>query len=529
MYRKTKAKTKSQSFDRKNYKKDESKEIAKEKYNDPNWYTAAGQLLKDVASLSFNNALGVNSLVKYENDDGDYSLNNVSLTVPGIMAIHTAPSFGISENGSSALNLAAKNFYTWIRHQNSGHVNYDSPDLMLYFGAMDSIYALIAHFMRAYGVARVYSQVNRYVGDPMLTAMGFNPDDLRKNLADFRAFINMIITKVSAFCTPITMTMYKRHFWMYSGIYKDESSVKSQVYMYVPGILWKYSEMSGTGQLQAVAAGDIYNQTSGLGPNTWSVASWEVFANSLISALVASEDINIMSGDILKAYGREGLWSLTTIPEDYAVVPVFSQEVLDQIHNTKFAGNFPVATLDLSVEPTASLNRLGVIQSPSIGDGALYFQPQFRNAAHLGFDPIVDLKDDNPTPEQVMVATRNELMGKSSAVTASGSTNVVTTLTTAGSDICTYAVIYVLSAGTLNTSLQYLSMRGSFNATSVTPLWRFNKAPLRLQMDSDNSITILGEIDNYTVISFEDIKKIHDTAILSLLGVPFLGTGNTVK
>lgn len=505
-------------------KEKETDKVRDEKYNDPSWYVANGQLLKDFASLSFNNALGAKSRIGYHPYDATYPGQDFVYTSPGIMSIYTAPAVGISSDGSSAINLAAKNFYTWIRHQNSGHVNYDSPDLVMYFGAMDSIYSLLAAMIRAYGTARAFSQVNRYIGDAMLSAQGFNPTDIRANLADFRGYINMVITKVSAFCTPITMAMFKRHFWMYSGIYRDEDVVKSQNYMYVPAVLWKYVETEGPGHLDPILAfasvGDrvnysvkTYNQVKSL-------------MDSLLAAIVSSEDINIMSGDILKAYGRENLWTLSMVPEDYVVFPVYSEEVLDQIHNTTFAGDVPVATLDLTTTPTCSLNRLGVIQDPEVGDGSIYFVPQFLNSAQLGYDAIIDMHKDEPTPEDVIVASRNILTAKINSIV--GSSNNVAQLTGCGSDICLFASVFTTNAmGTGIDSVRVFTNQNPYSNTILGKLSAFNKYPRTVTVDQSTlGVSLVGEIDNYTVVSHDDVQRMHDTAVLSLLGVPFLGTGS---
>lgn len=108
-----------------------------DKANDPKWYIVNGQLAKDVASFSFNNALGASFEI------GTHGLTTLvqpkKYSLPGIMTIPYVPSIGYSADGTSAANIAAKNFYSFVRHQNSGHANYDSPDLMMYLMAMDSI------------------------------------------------------------------------------------------------------------------------------------------------------------------------------------------------------------------------------------------------------------------------------------------------------------------------------------------------------------------------------------------------------
>lgn len=57
-------------------------EVKEEKYNDPSWYVANGQLLKDFASLSFNNALGARSRISFNTYDATYLANTMTYTAP---------------------------------------------------------------------------------------------------------------------------------------------------------------------------------------------------------------------------------------------------------------------------------------------------------------------------------------------------------------------------------------------------------------------------------------------------------------
>lgn len=388
--------------DRSKDKVEETKEF-KAKCNDPSWYIREGQLAKDVASFSFNNALGNVVTLDADNSGGDRPIAGLDYTVPGIMRIHTMPAVGVSVNGSSPINIAAKNLYSWVRHANSGHSNYDSPDMILYLMAMDSIYAFIWHLQRAYGTARVYSQKNRYIGDALLHAMGFVPDDVRRNLSDFRSYINMLIVKASAFATPTTMSIFKRHTWMYSGVFKDEDVDKSQMYMYVPTYLWRYEETDGTPgylSVKPVIADLSFTDDGAIKPRNLLLSQWYGIGDDLISALVNSEDINIMSGDILKAYGDGNIWKIGLIPEDFSTVPIYSGEILDQIHNTIFTGAYPI-----SLQGTASLDRLELKQDALIEGTPLKFQPIFLVGVPMSIEHFCDMEENEPSPERVLVAT----------------------------------------------------------------------------------------------------------------------------
>lgn len=116
-----------------------------QKFNDPSWYYNSEQILRDVASFSFMKPLGYP--LRYQNQVGPTAgsntvmMNGFSGFVPGVLSVQVGLTPGISTDSQSPLNLAATNIYSFVRHKNSGSRNYDSPDLMLYLLAMDSLFS----------------------------------------------------------------------------------------------------------------------------------------------------------------------------------------------------------------------------------------------------------------------------------------------------------------------------------------------------------------------------------------------------
>lgn len=489
----------------------------KEKANDPSWYTVSGQLVRDVASLSFNNPLGANVTLRSSNW-GEYTQ-----VIPGVMTLYTMPGIGKSISGSSAVNIAAKNLYSWVRHANSGHANYDSPDMMMYLLAMDSLYSWYAFCTRIYGMSVVYSQNNRYVGGNYLSAQGVNAQDMSRNLARFRTWLNQFALKLSAFSIPNTMSLFKRHTWMYANAFRDENDGKSQVYMYVPGILYRYDQENGN----LVPFQAMCEFTNGkLTPKTSLLAETLMYyGDTLLNSMITSEDINIMSGDILKAYGTENVWKLSTLGEDYAILPIYSDEVLYQIHNTRFAGNSPINPLDQS----ASLDALTITQDKNIGDGAIMQDLYFERCLSNEFDALLDFPKTEVTPEDVMVGSRNVIFAN---VVKEG-TKYICNLTSYGSDICLFATIWTLVNTTNGFQLTASSLWVSDSsadpdgggASNLKQKMIFNLAPLSPSINyaTGAMISVTGELTNYTVLAPDIAAKMHDTALLSMFAVPLIG------
>jgi hypothetical protein len=497
---------------RKNQAADDRKEVKRDIHNDPSWYMSDTQLINDVASISFNTALGNSVTLRGPS-------NNLTVNLPGIMAIYTTPTIGVSKNANSPVNIAMRRLYTFVRHQNSGHSNYDPADLMLYILAMDSIYTYWAYMVRAYGVAQVFSRTNKYVGDALLTAMGINPGDLRQNLANFRAYINVFAGKAMQWCVPKVMTYFLRHNWMYSNIYKDEDDSKSQMYMYVPAGLYQYHPTlsAGAGGLQMMPLTVGSNSTSGLVPATVpnTYTALVAYGNELLRALAGQEDIGIISGDILKAYGAENLWRIDTIPENYAVAPVYSEEVLAQIHNTDFASKYIIDSNGTSVD----LAGLNVFQDVSIGSGELIFDPIFNASKHLEYDSLVDFWKEGATADDIMVATRNKLAGVPFESEAA-SVLRAHKLSSCGSEIALFGVIWTLAGNVILNTQTYAADNYSPSHNDIT---KFNEAPIRPVFTSNGVYSsYFGELSNYGVFSRSNIDQIHEVALMSMFGVPYL-------
>lgn len=504
------------------------------KINDPDWYVKEPQLVKDVGSISFNNALGARYFLNPDSVGTDFNPGSKDITasIPGIMTIQTGPAVNPSNSPYSALNLATKDLFKRVRRMNAGSTNYDSPDLMLYVLALDSIYSAIFFLQRILGCANVYSQVNRFVGDAFIQAQGVEPSLVRNNLAAYRARLNMLITKVSSFAAPRDINIFKRHSWMYQGMYMDEPVKKAQVYMYVPAFIWKYVETSGgPGYLtpQYISANYtstisaplriVFRSQGKTSAPLLTVDQLFYAVESCLQAIVESQDMNTMSGDILKAYGEEGIWKMSLVDETYATIPVYSDEVLDQIHNTNFVGILPTTTVTLTEPPTYSDEALRITQVVSETGNYLWYTPKFVNSEQNSFEHILDMCDDNPSPERVIVATRNMVNGSSAPCTAEGVNNTfITNINTCGSDMAFSGIIWYMDNGALVGT--EFATQASSGVTDASKYSRFHKAPIVYKCLPTGGLTdVFGEIGNFTIIDCDTLQRMHETAMLSLLGV----------
>lgn len=283
--------------------------------NDPSWYNLDKQLVTDVASLPSGIPLGTKISLG----------NSASEAIPGIMELDFIPTFSGDGSAASALNLAAKNVYSYVRHANSGSKNYDAPDLMNYLMSVSSVYSLIEQCKRAYRISRTFSSANRYMGNALLNA-SINKKDVRELLdspANYRYRINRAIQRVNSFYVPDVFPIYKRHMFLTSTVFCDDAkSNTNQLYIFRQEGAWEYNELAGS--LDYLALKD---------PAGAEAASIITRVEQILNAMTASEDIGVMSGDILKAYGASACVLIKQLGEDETQEIGYSEEVLNQIHN----------------------------------------------------------------------------------------------------------------------------------------------------------------------------------------------------
>jgi hypothetical protein len=292
--------------------------------------------------------------------------------------------------------------------------------------------------------------------------------------------------------------------------------------MYVPAFLYKYAidGDTGAGMLAATPIAAATNNGGAItGLTLHAFGQLYFMGDQLLNAALEQEDLGIISGDILKAYGPENLWKLDSVPEGYAVMPVFSEEMLGQIHNTDFAGS----AVRYMSEPGVYSNGykgLDVHQETSIGGGNLYFKPVFYQGSHLWHDRVIDFWHENPTPEEVMVGTRNMLTGVPEPLDAAARG---TALSSCGSEIAMAAFIWTFNnSNVLEQTRMYASDTG-YATMGTIDLTKFNEYPRYYVVSNTGDIaSVMGEMDTYTVLSTWEVEQLHLAALLSMFGIPYL-------
>lgn len=503
--------------------------IEMSKSNPYTWYANFPQYAKDVASLAFGLPTGQPLSIKF-----GQTTDNVA--VAGILAIYFTPSIGVTNDLTSPINRQAVRTYSYLRSIQRAAATYDSADLMMYMLGVDSLYTYWAYMRRAYGVAQLFTPTNKYYPRRLLQAMGVDPDIVH-NLADFRAYINRFALNIGKFAMPSAFNLSERHRWMCSGIYVDSNTKKAQTYLFVPSVLWQFDNTTEQG---GALKGVQFASFSTSAPIFRDLTSLMAVGDNLLNAFENDEDTMNISGDLYRAY--EGhLLTVEETPDNYTILPLYDETVLSQIENSIAVGRWVK-----KLEP-ATLLMPAITQNPTVNSGAILFEGYvdlghtvYNNKVYFNYpvlsdDTLINMHWDNPTPEQVMEATR--LISKAEYGAIGIGAQGTLPITDCGSDIVNYYSIVTTNPDnpaavkflTSFTNTIFVETTGQLYTPAsielLAMLQQFDWGPMMYVVTSDanfvpNLLQVAADLDNVTYAPRQQLKFMNEAALLSLLDSP---------
>lgn len=529
-------------------------DMSKDHNNDVAWYAKNPELLKAAGSYGFSYLTG--SKLPFTG-----TVDGYGKYVPGIMSIEWCPAFG----GPSieVVKKAADQIYNFTVHGNSRNTKYAASDMFVTIIATSNCFNMVAAMIRAFGVMKKFSDRNDYTPKGLVTAMGFQYEDLKANLSDMWFDINEMVASLGQLWLPKDMPYVARQFWMNSNVYTDAANPKAQYYLYTQARYFMYQDIqfaTGTSLSTAYyvdASGNSHPFYPGANKYTW--AMWKQVFQTCLNALIQAEDRGTMLGDILKAYGRENLYTVSEIPADYSIDFTYSPEVLSQIENCTVSSAY--ATFGgLKQDSQGMLEAYWIsTRADKISDETGLMTDQMVLNFHQA---------ETPTPEQIMVATRMSTVGGTviTAMPCVGAAAYKPDYSNPKSQAITnYAIVVPRETGTevaIGIKVWYKdeitagspSMMSNAVMTPVpnkgsemTPPYMcinqfaqwaaFDWAPWIYisAVDSDSTgtpsntgsgyidnptVLAIGDYDNYTILSAGDLHKLHTAAVYSEFGVP---------
>lgn len=412
--------------------------------NSIDWYTASDQLLKDVANIPFSirNGRPISLFPEFRNqfvEHGNYD-------VPGVMALYTAPTVGEAKSVGDPINLASDSLYAYIRAANSGTAkNYEPQDVMMTILAIDGVYSYIAFCCRLYGLAGAFSMLNEYTPRALFSAMRVDYENFVTNMANFRTWLNMFILQAAAFPVPKDIKYFLRHQFLFENIYTDSSNEKGQYYLYTPSGFYQYSEGTPTSPASLLTYIDFIDSTFGDTAHLKTVDELIQYGESLLRPLRGSEDVKIISGDIIKAFG-DNLFKLAQISETYSVSPKYDQEILMQIENCTILTQRNAAVWESTIGQHVEVNN-SYLEATYRVTGKMAFsqssnsQFSILSAANTK-ECVINMHMSNPSAADVMVATRLTNMGLTFTTQPGNQWNGPYDINPCGSEVIISACIY---------------------------------------------------------------------------------------
>lgn len=515
------------------FERDLDKKFSRQDSNDIRWYTKSAARLTAAARIPFSTIAGVTPVTEIDTS------SDKSYTAAGVMSIIYTPNF---LSNKVVVEQAFNGMYSDIVHANSRNQSYDMTDLAIMIHAGIEIFSAIGVGLRAFGLMKRYMEESLYSPEGLIQAAGFSYSDLRANYSHMWSDLLQLIAQSRQIWIPNTLPIVERRFWMNTQVYADADNSKPQYYLYTPLCFYKYSGFTDT------KGGELVVETNWNMPDAavgWTTREnkWSEYLSSvqnMIDALIPDQDRGIMYGDILKAYGAEKLFALNEIDLNYLTPVTYNQEVLWQFENITASGS--VLPVKLGQENGHLVQQWAGISYIYSTNGDKYDGVPYKTP-FLNFH-----QKEAPTPEQIAIATRMMAIGTKlesrkkydgatkSWVADGGTGNQVCVPYTSGTEIVNHVKIYVNAyneQGTLSTIALRLNLNSTSTPTNITSMiisqfdwhpfrYEFYKLASGASYDDYKLRAFIGDLENWTRLSKEELSQIHNAILYSLYNIPTL-------
>jgi hypothetical protein len=387
---------------------------------------------------------------------------------------------------------------------------------MMLMLAMDSAYMWHYLLTRLYGTLNLYSAENRFYPKCIVHAQGFDFDSCKNNMNNLEFVINRFSKVLNSLYIP-KFNVFLRHQWCCENYFLDDNSAKAQTYLFKPAGLHFLQEAT----TESTTFGDlIYVPWSQLGssssPNYLTYADIVEVCDRFTDILQYSSDVALISGDVKKAYDVSNCMSVPSITSDFTKLPVVDDIVLSMIHNMSIMDYSYVRDEDLNI--TQKLDPMGFFYVT--WDPLAHYNERFPDTYASKFSKACNISNrilnyyvDNPSTELITESTRFTSISNTGSQWAHGTELVI------NQRVFNYSVP--------NNQVIFNSFKQiSTDNSSLALCSAFKSYPLQLRYNvntTNNTITsyaIFGELDNYTVVSYDQLLKLHEAAVLSEWDVP---------
>lgn len=346
-------------------------------HNDPDWYIYDPVMFEGVISMPTFEIKGESPITALINDqDGEHvSLTEATYRFPNVLAYNMNPSPGWSPNADSPINLQGRKMYAQLSASNAKNSNYGPEDTTICILALGQIIAMIEHLRRAYGTVNYFNFFNRSVPGALISAMHLDYDVMRTKLADVRAKINTLISRVDTIQFPADLAYFKQCDYIYKNIFVDRDDKMPTYHFMNPDSTWILREdLSEEG---SVLETETLHDLTGIDDLIQRV-------DDMITAVLTSSTFNYIFADVVNLINRNvyssNTISIEPVAIDYTITPLYSEQFNWQIMNMHILGR-PLS--DVADGYTKSNNVYAITDSLSIK-----YKPEFAVDTSVGTAPI---------------------------------------------------------------------------------------------------------------------------------------------
>lgn len=504
-------------------------------YTGSEFFNSIGSFSKIAAKINCENPLGMPTNVWPSGTELGSGAHQVPYHVfydyqPGIMVSKFIPGPGPSYDAHSAVNIAGHAEMAVIRSYNSGAVNnYDHASLLILQMAVDSAYMWHALLCRMYGTIRKFHALNRYLPQALVEAQGFNYEEMEQEQQRLVFLINRLAYSLNTLYIP-KMPIFDRHRWLCSKVFREGADDKTQIFLSRPAGLFFLDEFNPDNPGSARAKFYYWNKMTGSPIATsdqLTIQNVETITNRMINVLLQSSAVAIISGDIKKAYG-ENVMKVPEISQDYNVDIEYDVSYLHCVHNSTAIPtslmDMPSGALDITENYDADAGAMFLSWDPLCNVGNKLLQDKFYTQQLYEGKRIIDFKVAEPDNDLIRQAT-------AWTVTRTGSR------WNFGTEICVSHEIWLFTPKSsadpqpipnvllvsyvmLPSAPQFLQIVCQMSKFYMAPIMHVITTEGEREVERINFHEVLGELENYTVVSDTETYKLHEANLLEGWAVP---------
>lgn len=489
--------------------------------NDISFWNGAGQLYVDATTISTYSALGAKHVSPF--------LDKPYYSPTGICRFDYVPYFGSINTSVHPINTTAKIIYNAINAKNSRMPSYDPSDLMIYIMAVAQAWSIHAWIRRLCGMFNTFSVINRYWWEPICRSMGVAPISTDNDIVTWRNLANHIALLLNRLPVPNGIRYFDRAAWMNMNIYMDSPVGKATYFYFSPAGVLKYDyDENQVGKLAMVET-PWHKYTTGTSTELVTPKSVETFFMDVISNLFNDSDIPVIGADIMKAFDGN-IYTIGQIDSSFVLAPGYSPEVNLELHNARlhYGGESLVKsgqsnTYSLVQDMTTNTIRTKELtwDMPGVPSTGFVATDLAGNRAIAMDFPI-----DNPGNDDWMTATRLLWAAVPPAAPNSYADILCGTEMLINDEEFEFVDVdgkwelnglpqcaIVNSTGTSATLLKALNKLERISKLHDSPITFYIQPNGNSSQYKDpTSMKILDDLTNYSVITAENLRNLHDVA-----------------